>query len=60
MKIKYHAIREADKEGEVKLLHCSTEKQVVDIFTKGLQKNIFEELKGNLGVVHNSCIKEER
>ena len=36
IKIKYHAIREAAKEGEVVLLHCSVEEQVADIFTKGL------------------------
>ncbi|KAL0303565.1 UNVERIFIED_CONTAM: Retrovirus-related Pol polyprotein from transposon TNT 1-94 [Sesamum radiatum] len=59
IKIKYHAIREAEREGEVLLLHCLTEEQVADIFTKGLQKNRFEELRNKLGVVHSFCIKEE-
>ena len=59
IKIKYHAIREAKNEGEVVLLHCLAEEQVADILTKGLQKNIFEEFRDKLGVVHSSCIKEE-
>ncbi|KAL0374304.1 UNVERIFIED_CONTAM: Retrovirus-related Pol polyprotein from transposon RE1 [Sesamum radiatum] len=59
IKIKYHAVREAEREGEVLLLHCPTEEQVADIFTKRLQKNIFEELRNKLGVVHSFCIKEE-
>ena len=59
IKIKYYAIREAEKEGEVMLLHCSAEEQLVDIFTKGLQKTKFEKLRDKLGVVHSSCIKEE-
>ena len=44
IKIKYHAIRAAEKE-EVMLLHCLEKEQLVDIFTKGLWKTIFEKLK---------------
>ncbi|KAL0451419.1 UNVERIFIED_CONTAM: Retrovirus-related Pol polyprotein from transposon RE1 [Sesamum latifolium] len=59
IKIKYHAIREAEREGKVLLLYCPTEEQVDDIFTKGLHKNRFEKLRNKLGVVHSFCIKEE-
>ncbi|KAF2296443.1 hypothetical protein GH714_038011 [Hevea brasiliensis] len=38
IKIKYHAIREAERESEVLLKYCITEEQTVDIFTEALQK----------------------
>lgn len=59
IKVKYHAIREAEKEGEVKLLHCGTEEQLADIFTKALQKEKFEMLRERMGVPSSICIKEE-
>ncbi|GMP62936.1 LOW QUALITY PROTEIN: hypothetical protein CsSME_00024846 [Camellia sinensis var. sinensis] len=37
-KIKLYFLREAQKEGEVLLLHCKTENQVADILTKALSK----------------------
>ncbi|KAH7576545.1 hypothetical protein JRO89_XS01G0104700 [Xanthoceras sorbifolium] len=34
--VKFHAIREAERNKEVKLVHCRTEEQVTDILTKAL------------------------
>ncbi|KAF2299486.1 hypothetical protein GH714_032145 [Hevea brasiliensis] len=50
IKIKYHFLREVEREGEVQLIHCSSEDQVADILIKGLQKSIFEDLREKLGV----------
>lgn len=36
--VKFHAIREAKNNGEVKLVHCKMEKQLADILTKALPK----------------------
>jgi len=49
-KIKFHVIRQLQQEGEVEVQFCSTEEQVVDIFTKSLSKNRFETLRELLGV----------
>ena len=58
IKIKYHFVREAEAENEVKLLHCSSEEQVADIFTKSLPRLRFETLRIKLGVSSKS-VKEE-
>ena len=42
IKIKYHFIREVEKEKEVDLMHCSSEVQMVDILTKVLPRIGFE------------------
>lgn len=56
--VKYNAIRKAEKEGEVKLVHCSYEKQLADILTKSLPKNVFKTLRSELNVFNKSA-KEE-
>ena len=48
--VKFHAIRQAEKEGEVQLVHCKSEDQVVDIMTKALTAGKFEILRSKLGV----------
>lgn len=40
--IRFHALRDAEKNGEVKLLHCSSEEQQANILTKALSKNKFD------------------
>ena len=37
--VKFHAIREAEKNGEVQLVHCRSEEQLADILTKALPKD---------------------
>ncbi|GAV66772.1 hypothetical protein CFOL_v3_10282 [Cephalotus follicularis] len=58
IKIKYYSIKEAKKNGDVSLLHCKSEDQLANIFTKCLPKNKFEELRSKLGV-SNINLKEE-
>ena len=42
--VKFHATREAEKDGEVKLVHCSSDQQIADIMTKSFPKGKFEVL----------------
>lgn len=57
IRIKFHAIREAVKNGEVAVEYCPTKEQLVDIFTKGLSTDQFKFLRDKLGVC-SSGIKE--
>ena len=59
IKIKFHAIREAEWEEEVHLMHCDAKNKLVDIFTKGLLMSRFKALRKMLGVYNKSYIKEE-
>lgn len=51
IKVKYHVLRDAVKEGEIELLHCLINDQLVDIFTKRLGNERFEYLRFCLGVL---------
>ncbi|KAK9757157.1 hypothetical protein RND81_01G144300 [Saponaria officinalis] len=57
-KIKYHFVRDSQREGEINLEYCPSEEQVADIFTKALPKQKFEELRNKLGMLQLS-VKEE-
>jgi hypothetical protein len=52
--IRHHFIRELVEEKIIALEHVTTEKQLADIFTKALDANQFECLRGKLGI----CIHE--
>ncbi|KAF2297899.1 hypothetical protein GH714_004897 [Hevea brasiliensis] len=53
-----YAVREAEKNKEVKLVYCSSKVQIADIVTKALPKARFHKLRSMLGVsIKNS--KEE-
>ncbi|KAL5861584.1 hypothetical protein ACOSQ4_002880 [Xanthoceras sorbifolium] len=56
--VKFHAIREAERNKEVKLVHCRTEEQVTDILTKALGYGQFNVLRTKLGVSEKN-FKEE-
>ena len=56
--VKFHAIRQGEKDGEVKLVHCSSDQQIADIMTKALPKGKFEVLRAKLGVSKKN-LKEE-
>ncbi|KAJ7958452.1 Retrovirus-related Pol polyprotein from transposon TNT 1-94 [Quillaja saponaria] len=58
IKIKYHFIREAEKEEEVKVFHFSSEDQNADILTKALSKDRFKQLRKSLGVSSKSAEEE--
>lgn len=48
--VKYHAIREAVKNEEVKLEYCPSGEQIADILTKPLARDQFGYLRQKLGV----------
>ena len=45
IKVKFHTLRQAEQNKEIKLEHCSSEAQLAGIMTKGLQKSRFEDLR---------------
>ena len=49
--IRYHFIRELVRNGEVRLKPCKCRNQFADIFSKSLEKDMFEFHRRNLGVV---------
>ena len=48
--IRHHFIRDLVEEKVIKLEHVATELQLADIFTKALDANQFENLRGKLGI----------
>jgi len=48
MKIKFHAIKQFQQEGELELCYCTFEDQLADIFTKPLAKTRFEDLRARI------------
>ncbi|KAL5835080.1 hypothetical protein ACOSQ3_014669 [Xanthoceras sorbifolium] len=56
--VKFHAIREAERNGEVQLMHCKSEEQLADIFTKAVPCGQYMFLRTKLGVSKKS-FKEE-
>ncbi|KAL5781428.1 hypothetical protein ACOSP7_006457 [Xanthoceras sorbifolium] len=56
--VRFHAIREAEKNGDVQLMHCRSEEQLADILTKALPCAKFNVLRSKLGVFKKS-FKEE-
>jgi len=58
IQVKFHAIREAVKNQEIKLIHCCSDSQVSDILTKSLPRAKFEKFRELLGVSIQN-LKEE-
>ncbi|WJZ82104.1 hypothetical protein VitviT2T_001894 [Vitis vinifera] len=56
--VKFHSIRETEKNSLVKLHYCSTDVQLVDIMTKALPKSRLELLRLKLGM-SKANLKEE-
>ncbi|KAM1485555.1 hypothetical protein TB1_036396 [Malus domestica] len=57
IKRRYHFIREALQDNTIKLIYCSTEDQIADIFTKALPKERFNYLRGLLGLTPRSSLE---
>ena len=49
--IKYHVLREKEKEKDIRLEYVSTKDQIANIFMKPLCKDTFQYLRGMLGVM---------
>ncbi|KAL4376396.1 hypothetical protein GQ457_02G039420 [Hibiscus cannabinus] len=50
--VKFHAIREAEKNSLIKMEFCSSEMQVADLMTKALSRNMMLFLKHELGITN--------
>ena len=50
MKIKFHAIRQFQTEGELEMKYFPTKEQLADLFTKSLAKDKFEDLRVKVGM----------
>jgi len=48
--VRFHFLRDLIKDGELVLKHCKTDEQITDIMTKPLKLEVFERLRGLLGV----------
>jgi len=51
IRIKYHFIRDLVKDGELNVMHCKTQEQIVDTFTKTLMYDVFKKMKKKLGIM---------
>jgi len=60
VEIQYHFIREKVLQGEIYLEHINTDKQIADLFTKGLSVNKFESLCQQLGMAKTTADVEKR
>ncbi|MDV3191293.1 MAG: Ty1/Copia family ribonuclease HI, partial [Candidatus Phytoplasma australasiaticum] len=48
--IKYHFLREQVNDKIAELVHCSTDENLADIFTKPLKPNMFQKMKKKFGM----------
>jgi len=48
--IRYHYVREKVMDGTVKLVYCSSENMLADMFTKPIARDLFELHRGLLGI----------
>lgn len=52
MQIKYHKVREYEKNKDIQLQYCKGEEQLADIFTKALGGKLFEKFRDQLGLIN--------
>jgi hypothetical protein len=48
--VRFHFLRDLTKDEVVELVHCKTEDQIADIFTKPLKLESFCRLRAKLGI----------
>jgi hypothetical protein len=51
MKAKFHFLREKVNKEALKVIHCSTEMQLVEMFTNAVKIERFNKLRGLIGQV---------
>jgi hypothetical protein len=51
VELRYHYLRDQVTKGLLKLEHCRSEIQVVDVLTKSVQVEVFKRLRDMMGVV---------
>ncbi|KAK5771120.1 hypothetical protein PVK06_047295 [Gossypium arboreum] len=56
--IKLHVVREMEQAREIELIHCNSEEQIADIFTKAFNVSRFIKLRKQLGVNSMETKKE--
>ena len=56
--VKFHSLREAEKNQLIKIVHCSTDVQLADLMTKALPRARLEFLRLSLGLI-KATLKEE-
>ncbi|KAA3469003.1 Retrovirus-related Pol polyprotein from transposon TNT 1-94 [Gossypium australe] len=58
MNVTFHAIREAERLGEISVRYCKSEDQVADVLTKAISRPRFEFLRTKLGVSQKNLNEE--
>lgn len=48
--VRFHFLRDLTKDGTIELVHCTSEDQIADIFTKPLKLESFCKLRAKLGI----------
>jgi len=54
--VRYHFLRDLTKDGTIELVHCNSEDQMADIFTKPLKLESLCKLRARLGVCEMKMI----
>jgi hypothetical protein len=54
--IHHHLLRDHESKGDIILSHVSTDKQLVDIFTKPLDESRFCSLRNELNILDSRCM----
>lgn len=55
--IRFHFLRDLTKDGTIELIHCNSEDQIADMFTKPLKLESFCRLRARLGVCEKKKIE---
>ena len=48
--VRFHFLRDLSNDGTLELVHCNSQHQIADIMTKPLKLEVFEKLRGLLGM----------
>jgi hypothetical protein len=54
--VRYHFLRDLNKEGIIELKYCKSQEQLADIMTKALKLDTFYGLSEGIGMCDKSCI----